>query len=122
LGEVVAAAVVLAPNSRLRERDITAFLRDRIALVKLPRTFVFVDRIPRGPSGKPRRSELVARFETLGPVSPNARSPHADEMATPTEARLAQLWKWLLQKDELGPDDDFFLVGWDSAGARCSRL
>jgi acyl-CoA synthetase (AMP-forming)/AMP-acid ligase II/acyl carrier protein len=117
LGEVVAAAVVLRPKAQLCDRDLTAFLRDRIEPVKLPRTFVFVERIPRGPSGKPRRSELVALFETLGPVSPTARSPRTDEMTTPTEARLAQLWKWLLQKDELGPDDDFFLVGGDSLAA-----
>ena len=117
LGEVVAAAVVLAPNAKLCDRDIAAFLRDRIEPLKLPRTFVFVDRIPRGPSGKPRRSELVALFEALGPISPTPRSAHVDEMATPTEARLAQLWKWLLQKDELGRDDDFFLVGGDSLAA-----
>ena len=39
------------------------------------------------------------------------------QMATPTEAKLAQLWKWLLQKDGLGPNDDFFLVGGDSLAA-----
>jgi hypothetical protein len=38
-------------------------------------------------------------------------------MATPTEARLAQLWKWLLQKDGFGRDDDFFLAGGDSLAA-----
>ena len=75
LGEVVAAAVVLVPDSRLSERDITAFLRDRIEPVKLPRTFVFVERIPRGPSGKVRRSELVKLFETFAPISESARGP-----------------------------------------------
>jgi acyl carrier protein len=38
-------------------------------------------------------------------------------MATPTEAKLAELWQWLLQKDGLGPNDDFFLVGGDSLAA-----
>jgi acyl-CoA synthetase (AMP-forming)/AMP-acid ligase II/acyl carrier protein len=117
LGEVVAAAVVLVGNSQLSDRDITAFLRHRIEPVKLPRTFVFVEQIPRGPSGKARRSELVKLFETFGPISPSARGSRADEMATPTEAKLAQLWQWLLQKDGLGPNDDFFLVGGDSLAA-----
>jgi len=117
LGEVVAAAVVLAPNSQLSDRGITAFLRHRIEPVKLPRTFVFVEQIPRGPSGKARRSELVKLFETFGPISPSARGSRDDEMATPTEAKLAQLWKWLLQRDGLGPNDDFFLVGGDSLAA-----
>jgi acyl-CoA synthetase (AMP-forming)/AMP-acid ligase II/acyl carrier protein len=117
LGEVVAAAVVLVPNSQLSERDITAFLRHRIEPMKLPRSFVFVEQIPRGPSGKARRSELVKLFETFGPISQSALGSRADEMATPTEAKLAQLWRWLLQKDGLGPNDDFFLVGGDSLAA-----
>ena len=117
LGEVVAAAVVLVPNSQLCNRDITAFLRHRIEPIKLPRTFVFVEQIPRGPSGKALRSELIKLFETFGPISQSARGSRTDEMATPTEAKLAQLWEWLLQKDELGPNDDFFLVGGDSLAA-----
>jgi acyl-CoA synthetase (AMP-forming)/AMP-acid ligase II/acyl carrier protein len=117
LGEVVAAAVVLVPNSQLSDHDITAFLRQRIEPVKLPRTFVFVEQIPKGPSGKVLRSELVELFETLGPISQSAGDSRDDQMATPTEARLAQLWKWLLQKDGLGPNDDFFLVGGDSLAA-----
>ena len=117
LGEVVAAAVVLAPNSRLGERDITNFLRHRIEPMKLPRTFLFVEQIPKGPSGKPRRSEMVKLFETFGPASQSTQGSHADEMATPTETRLAQLWEWLLQKDGLGPNDDFFLAGGDSLAA-----
>jgi acyl-CoA synthetase (AMP-forming)/AMP-acid ligase II/acyl carrier protein len=117
LGEVVAAAVVLGPNSRLDEDDLAAFLRQRIEPVKLPRTFVFVESIPRGPSGKILRSELAALFETFGAISRSARSPDDDEMVTPTERKLAQLWKWLLQKEHLGPNDDFFLVGGDSLAA-----
>jgi acyl-CoA synthetase (AMP-forming)/AMP-acid ligase II/acyl carrier protein len=117
LGEVVAAAVVLVPDSKLSDRDIAAFLRDRIEPVKLPRSFVFVEQIPRGPSGKARRSELVKLFERFGPMSPSARRSHDDRMATATEARLAELWQWLLQRDGLGPNDDFFLVGGDSLAA-----
>lgn len=117
LGEVVAAAVVLVPNSQLSDGDITAFLRHRIEPVKLPRTFVFVEQIPRGPSGKARRSELVKLFETFGPISPSAQRSHDEDMATPTEAKLAQLWKWLLQKGGLSPNDDFFLAGGDSLAA-----
>ena len=38
-------------------------------------------------------------------------------MATPTETELAQVWERVLQKDSLGPDDDFFLAGGDSLAA-----
>ena len=117
LGEVVGAAVVLKPHSRLRDRDIIDFLRDHLEPIKWPRTFVFAERIPRGPSGKVRRHEVAKLFEALDPTSRLGQGSTAGEMATPTEARLAQLWKWLLQKDQFGPDDDFFLAGGDSLAA-----
>jgi acyl carrier protein len=60
---------------------------------------------------------MVKLFEQFGPISRSAQSSLTDDMATPTEAKLAQLWKWLLQKDHLGPTDDFFLVGGDSLAA-----
>jgi acyl-CoA synthetase (AMP-forming)/AMP-acid ligase II len=117
LGEVVGAAVVLVPGARLRERDIALFLRDRLEPIKWPRTFVFVDRIPRGPSGKIRRHEVAKVFESLDQASRHGVSDPDGEGTTPTEAHLAQLWKWLLQKDEFGLDDDFFLAGGDSLAA-----
>jgi len=117
LGEVVGAAVVLRPGSRLSDRDITAFLVRRLEPIKMPRTFAFVERIPRGPSGKARRYEVAKLFEAHGPTTLTVQGSHADERATPTEAMLAQLWKWLLQKDQVGPSDDFFLLGGDSLAA-----
>jgi len=117
LGEVIAAAVVAAPNAKPSERDITAFLRSRLEPIKVPRTLVFVEQIPRGPSGKVRRSDMVKLLaSSRATAQGDPRSPAAG-WATATEASLAQLWKWLLQKDHLGPNDDFFLVGGDSLAA-----
>ncbi|MEP6997379.1 MAG: AMP-binding protein, partial [Betaproteobacteria bacterium] len=116
LGEVAVAAVVRVPNSQVSDRDITAFLRHRLEPIKLPRAFVFVEQIPRGLSGKAHRSEMVKLFEKFGPIS-SAQGELADDMATATEVKLAQLWKWLLQKDRFGPNDDFFLLGGDSLAA-----
>jgi acyl-CoA synthetase (AMP-forming)/AMP-acid ligase II/acyl carrier protein len=120
LGEVVGAAVVLKVNARLTEQDISAFLRERLEPIKWPRTLAFVQRIPRGPSGKVRRYQVAQLFETLRPTSPtplDEKHSRADGAATPTEAKLAVLWTLLLQKDQLGPDDDLFLVGGDSLTA-----
>lgn len=120
LGDVVGAAVVLAPNARLTEQDLYDFLRDRLEPLKWPRKFAFIERIPRGPSGKARRHEVARLLETLTPTSQtplDERFPHADGTATPTEAKLAALWKRLLHRDELGPNDDFFMVGGDSLAA-----
>lgn len=116
LGEVVGAAVVLAPGSRLRDADIVDFLRDRLEPIKWPRTFVFVERIPRGPSGKVRRYEAARLFGALDPVA-RPGQPTGPGIRTPTQAGLVRIWKWLLQKDDVGPDDDFFLAGGDSLAA-----
>lgn len=120
LGEVVGAAVVLKSNARLTDGDISTFLRDRLEPIKWPRTLAFVERIPRGPSGKVRRYQVAQLFATLRPTSPTSLDDalsRADGAATPTEAKLAVLWTLLLQKDHFGPDDDFFLAGGDSLAA-----
>lgn len=120
LGEVVGAAIVLAPNSQLNEQDIFSFLHNRLEPFKWPRTFTFLGRIPRGPSGKIRRYQVAELFQALGPpphASPDEPSLASGGQATPTEDKLAALWKVLLQKGRIGLDDDFFLVGGDSLAA-----
>ncbi len=51
-GESVAAAVQLLPGTALTERDVRAWLRERIAHYKVPRVVEFHDQLPRLDSGK----------------------------------------------------------------------
>jgi fatty-acyl-CoA synthase len=56
-GAEVVALVALSPTAALRpgtaaESDLVAFCADRIARYKLPKAVVFVDEVPRSPSGK----------------------------------------------------------------------
>jgi acyl-CoA synthetase (AMP-forming)/AMP-acid ligase II len=51
-GEQVKAIVVLKPGQAASADDIIAFMRERIAHFKCPRTVDFVEAIPRNPSGK----------------------------------------------------------------------
>ncbi len=51
-GEAVKACVVLKKDSSVREQEIIAFLRERIAHFKCPRSVDFLDAIPRNPTGK----------------------------------------------------------------------
>ena len=120
LGEVVGAAIVAKPGSRLTEQAIIDHLRACLEPFKWPRAFVFVEHIPRGPSGKIRRQEVVALFDTLHafPHAAGARRGAGGEGAeSPTEAKLGELWRALLRKDAIGRDDDFFLIGGDSLAA-----
>jgi acyl-CoA synthetase (AMP-forming)/AMP-acid ligase II len=59
LGEVVHAAVVARPGTTLTKREVKAFLSSRLAAFKLPRTIRIVDKLPRNPSGKVVKRELL---------------------------------------------------------------
>ena len=60
LGEDVAAAVVLAEGADASARDLRQFVAERLADFKTPRRIVFVDEIPKGPTGKIQRIGLAA--------------------------------------------------------------
>ncbi len=60
LGEEIAAAVVLREGRSLTRRDLADFAAERLAAYKIPRVFVFLDAIPKGPTGKLKRVGLAA--------------------------------------------------------------
>lgn len=57
-GERVRAFVVRKAGSNLDEGELKAFVRERLAGAKVPRDFVFVDALPRNPTGKVLKREL----------------------------------------------------------------
>ena len=59
LGEVVHAAAVLRPGQSVTERELRAFVAARLAAFKQPRTIIFLDKLPRNPSGKVVKRELI---------------------------------------------------------------
>ncbi|THV29138.1 long-chain-fatty-acid--CoA ligase [Glycomyces paridis] len=63
-GETVHAVVVLEPGGEATPREITVFLRERIADFKLPTGYEYMDRLPRNPSGKILRRELREKHWT----------------------------------------------------------
>ena len=65
MGEAVKAVVQAAPgvhgDAALAE-ELRAYLRDRIAHYKVPRSVDFVDELPRTPTGKLVKGLLRARY------------------------------------------------------------
>jgi acyl-CoA synthetase (AMP-forming)/AMP-acid ligase II len=59
LGEEIAAAVVLKEGESADERTLRGFAAERLADFKLPRKIVFLDEIPKGPTGKVQRISLA---------------------------------------------------------------
>jgi oxalate---CoA ligase len=59
LGEDVAAAVVLREGATVTALKLREFLLPSLAQFKIPRRIVFVDRLPKGATGKVQRQRLV---------------------------------------------------------------
>ncbi len=62
LGEEVAAAIVLAEGQTGMETEIREFAGRRLADFKVPRKIVFLDEIPKGPTGKLQRIGLAKQL------------------------------------------------------------
>jgi acyl-CoA synthetase (AMP-forming)/AMP-acid ligase II len=58
MGEVGKAYVVLRPGAAASEAEMAAWSKENMANYKVPRSFVFVDDVPRNASGKVLKTEL----------------------------------------------------------------
>jgi acyl-CoA synthetase (AMP-forming)/AMP-acid ligase II/acyl carrier protein len=113
LGQDVAAAVVLrAPAD---ERELQAFVRERLAEHKTPHQVFVVDRLPRNASGKVLKRELRASLG--GDGSATRRGGGAVAARTPEEGVVRSIWAEVLQREDVGVDDDFFAIGGHSLAA-----
>jgi amino acid adenylation domain-containing protein len=118
LGEEIGAAIVLRNEVSLSEFALLDFAADQLADFKLPRKIVFVDEIPKGPTGKLQRIGLAER---LGVSSSEPEAANTSESYVPprneTERVLAGLFLESLEIERVGVDDDFFGLGGDSISA-----
>ena len=62
LGEEIAAAVVLQKGAESTEHAIRAFAAEQLANFKVPRKVLFLDEIPKGPTGKIQRIGLAKQL------------------------------------------------------------
>src|SRR4029079_16321036 len=112
LGEEVAAAVVVGPDSGAGERELQDFVAQQLAPFKVPRRIVVVDEIPKGPTGKVQRIGLAERLGVRGKETgetPDRRPPYGF-----LENELVGIWRSVLGIPGLGVADDFFALGGDS--------
>jgi acyl-CoA synthetase (AMP-forming)/AMP-acid ligase II/thioesterase domain-containing protein len=121
LGEEIAAAIVLRPNSPLSAAALQEFAATHIAAHKVPRRIVFVSQLPKGPSGKLNRFRVA---QELGLDTAATESPRPEaEFVAPRDERekvLAWIFRRVLGVERIGIHDNFFDRGGDSLGAvRC---
>ena len=62
LGEDVGVAVVLREGHSVAERDLRDYVAARLAHFKVPRKVIFLDEIPKGPTGKLQRIGLAQKL------------------------------------------------------------
>ncbi|HET6514326.1 MAG TPA: AMP-binding protein, partial [Thermodesulfovibrionales bacterium] len=110
LGEAVAAAVVADKNRGLTERELRQHTADRLAPYKVPQQIIFVDSIPKGPTGKVQRLGLAERLSHL--LKPEYIPPESE-----MEVMVARFWREILGLDQIGKHDNFFALGGDSLRA-----
>jgi acyl-CoA synthetase (AMP-forming)/AMP-acid ligase II len=62
LGEEVGAVLILKEGARATESEIREFASKRLADFKVPRRVLFLDEIPKGPTGKLQRIGLAEKL------------------------------------------------------------
>lgn len=107
LGEDLAAAVVPKSGCTPDEAQLRGFLLSRLAGFKVPSRIVFVDAIPKGPTGKVQRTSL---HEKLGPALATAFVAPRTE----AERTIEAMFREVLKCGPLGAHANFFAAGGDS--------
>ncbi|HKH46811.1 MAG TPA: amino acid adenylation domain-containing protein, partial [Thermoanaerobaculia bacterium] len=100
----LAAYLVPAPGVTLTERELRAFLRDRLPDFMVPATFTLLDALPLTPNRKVDRRALPA--PEWRPTEDAWQAPR-----TAVEEVLAGLWAEVLGRERIGATDDFFALG-----------
>ncbi|WLR50367.1 long-chain-fatty-acid--CoA ligase [Bacillus tianshenii] len=63
--ETVCAIIVKQPNVSLPEEEVIHYCQGKIAKYKHPRKIIFVDELPRTPSGKVQKFKLRERYQSI---------------------------------------------------------
>ncbi len=100
------AYVVLSPGVQVSSHALQVTLMTRLPDYMIPSTFVVLERLPLTPNGKLDRAALPA---------PNATNTLHDEVITtsltPVQAKIASIVASLLKLEQVGIDDNFFMLG-----------
>jgi acyl carrier protein len=97
-------------NDSLKSRALIAtlrqFLKDCVPEYMLPSDFVVLQSLPMTPSGKVDRTALTALVKAPTDVADNLVEPR-----TPTEQVIRDVWREVLQIEQVSVHDNFFDLG-----------
>lgn len=105
MGQMVAA--VLVADDGVDLSALRAHVAERLPRHEVPTRYLFVERMPRNPAGKPVKDELRRMLTD--------DSQHLDAaLPTVVSTPLAELWGRVLRRRHVPSDADFFALGGDS--------
>jgi acyl-CoA synthetase (AMP-forming)/AMP-acid ligase II/acyl carrier protein len=113
LGEEVAAVVILKDPS-VSERDLRLHAAEFLADFKVPRKILFLDEIPKGPTGKLQRIGLADALVLNAAEAPEKIKRPYIPPRNESELLLVQIWQEVLKQSRVGVRDHFLELGGDS--------
>ena len=117
LGEDVAAAVVLRDEKPVSPQQLRQFVATRLADFKIPRKILFVQEIPKGPTGKIQRIGLAEKLKPeLDSMSDYGSRAGSLQMSL-IEDEILSIWRDVLGDQNISINDDFLSIGGDSIQA-----
>ncbi len=102
-------AFVVADQMPLQS-EIDRYLRGRLPAYMLPASYIHLDTLPITSTGKLDKDKLRKNHH-------NTRGEVVIEASTPTEHQLVHIWKDVLQRNEVGVNQNFFSLGGHSLKA-----
>jgi non-ribosomal peptide synthetase component E (peptide arylation enzyme)/acyl carrier protein len=124
LGEEIAAAVVLHSENAISVAALQEFAATHLTINKVPRQIVFVNQLPKGPTGKLSRFRMAAELGLDGSLDGKDAQSRTATPGSPLEARapeveqkLAAIFARVLKVPHVDPHDNFFDLGGDSLTA-----
>ena len=100
------AAAVCPAEQATAERVLRAHLREKLPEYMVPAAFVLLNEFPLTPNRKVDRKALAVRPLPMADLERRADTPSG-----PHEELLAQIWKDVLGRDQIGTADNFFELG-----------
>lgn len=117
LGEDVGVAIVLTSGAHMTVRELRRFAAIALSSHKIPRKIYVVPEIPKQTTGKIQRAFLEQRLAEAGVAPLQDRRNSRKPPSTDIERALVEIWTEVLERPNIGVQDDFFLLGGDSLNA-----
>ena len=110
LGEDSVAAVTLdsQTDTAFNEDSLKQYIGSNLADFKVPQRIITLTEFPKTPVGKIDRIQLAEHY------SQSSVSSQGSETASPIEQEILDIWRNELDLENIGLDDNFFILGGDS--------